>query len=187
MTDPEPSGPPPRIRTETPADVAAIARVVEAAFSRAEHSAPPVRPGGPPGEVDLVEWLRADPGWLPDLSLVAVAGDEVVGHVLCTRAFVEDRPALGLGPLSVHPEQQRRGVGAALLRAALARATERGETLVALLGDPAYYGRFGFVAADTLGVTAPDPAYGGYFQALPLGSGEHPRGRFRYAAPFDRL
>ena len=95
---------------------------------------------------------------------------------------------LGAGADGLDPvPEEGRGVGAALVRAVLTRATERGETLVALLGDPAYYRRFGFVAADTIGVMAPDPAYGAYFQALPLGTGDHPRGRFRYAAPFERL
>ncbi|MFS3130822.1 GNAT family N-acetyltransferase [Nocardioides sp. Bht2] len=186
MSSSEPT-PTVEIRSEQPVDVAAIAAVTGAAFAGAEHSAPPVRPGGPPGEVDLVEWLRADEGWIPELSLVAVLHDQVVGHVLCTRGLVDDAPALGLGPVSVRPDLQGRGIGDALIREVLARAAERGESLVALVGEPAYYGRFGFVPARTLGVEAPDPSYGEFFQALRLGPGPHPQGTFRYAAPFDRL
>jgi putative acetyltransferase len=174
------------IRTEERGDAEEIGVLLAAAFSLAEHAAPPVRPGGPPGEVDLLEWLRADDGWMPDLSLVAVADGRIVGQVVCTRAWVEGAPALALGPLSVHPESQGRGVGAALVHAVLARAAEAGETLVALVGDPAYYERFGFVAATELGVVAPDAGYGDYFQARALAD-PHPRGRFEFAAPFARL
>ena len=78
------------------------------------------------------------------------------------------------------------GVGSALMRAVLAAAGEGGETLVCLVGDPAYYGRFGFTAASGLGVASPEPAWGAYFQALALAPGA-PRGTFAYAAPFGRL
>ena len=176
-----------RIRTEAPEDVEEIASVVGEAFSGAPHSAPPVRPGGPPGEVDLLAWLREDEGWLPHLSLVAELDGALVGHVVCTRALVDDAPALGLGPLSVRPEVQGKGVGTALVRAVLTRSEEAGETLVALVGEPAYYRRFGFVPATELGVVPPDAEYGEYFQARALGPGRPPQGRFQYAAPFARL
>jgi putative acetyltransferase len=55
-----------------------------------------------------------------------------------------------------------------------------------VLGEPAYYRRFGFVAATELAVVSPDPAWGTYFQARRLTDGA-PRGQFRYAAPFDQL
>lgn len=187
MTPPPPASPSFDIRTELAGDIDEIASVVGAAFSLAEHSAPPTRIGGPPGEVDLLAWLRDDDGWLPDLSLVATSGDQIVGHVVATRAYVDGAPALGLGPLSVRPDHQRAGVGGRLVRELLDRAERAGDTLVALLGDPAYYGRFGFVPAQERGVESPDPAWGDYFQARALGTGEHPAGRFVYAAPFSRL
>lgn len=176
-----------RIRPETSADAVAVGEVVGAAFAGAAHSAPPVHEGGPPGEVTLVEWLREDEGWLPHLALVAVVDERVVGHVVCTRGSVAGVPALGLGPLSVLPDRQRGGIGGALVREVLARAEEHGEPLVALLGDPAYYARFGFVASTQCGIEPPEAAYGDYFQVRTLGSGPHPRGRFAYAAPFSRL
>jgi putative acetyltransferase len=72
------------------------------------------------------------------------------------------------------------------VHAVLAVAEAADESLVALLGDPAYYRRFGFRPAEELGIAAPDPAWGVHFQARWLGD---PRtgGTFRYAAPFDRL
>ncbi len=179
----------PAIRAERPGDEPAIRAVVAAAFAEVEHRAPSLEadPGSSPapGEATLVTWLRADPGWIPGLSLVAERAGEIVGHVVCTRGHVGDRPALGLGSLSVLPAYQRHGVGTALMHAVLDAARDGGESLVALLGDPAYYSRFGFRPAAELGVDSPDPAWGDYFQALALA--DHPRGVFRYAAPFDGL
>lgn len=176
------------IRRERPEDVADIRAVTAAAFSGVEHSAPPIEPDGAPGEATLVGWLREDPGWIPELSLVAEADGEVVGHAVATRGTLAGRPALGLGPVSVSPARQRDGVGSALMHAILGAADAMGEPLVVLLGSPAYYGRFGFVPASTLGIDSPDPAWGDYFQARPLAAYDQSvRGAFAYAAPFDRL
>ena len=138
-------------------------------------------------EARLVDELREDPGFLPHLSLVAVDGD-VVGHVLATRGWLEPfgTPVLGLGPLGVRPDRQGRGVGTVLVHALLAVAEAAGERLVALLGWPDYYRRFGFVAAAELGITAPEPAWGAHFQARHL-TGPPVTGMFRYAEPFERL
>lgn len=98
------------------------------------------------------------------------------------------RPALGLGPLSVHPAHQRRGIGSALVHALLGAACTLGEPVVVLLGDPAYYSRFGCAPARTLGIEAPDPEWGDYFQARALSSwDEGLGGQYSYAAPFARL
>lgn len=176
------------IRRERPEDVADIRAVTAAAFSGVEHSAPPVEPDGVPGEATLVGWLRADPGWIPELSLVAEVDGEVVGHVVATRGALAGRPALGLGPVSVSPARQRDGVGSALMHTILGAADAMGEPVVVLLGSPAYYGRFGFIPASSLGIDAPDPAWGDYFQARPLAAYDQSvSGTFAYAAPFDRL
>ncbi len=167
------------VRREADGDGEQVRAVHRAAFAGAEGAAEPV-------EVGLVDALRADPGWLPHLSLVAVVGGEVVGHVVASRATVDGAPALGVGPLGVLPAHQGRGVGAALVYALLGAAQARDETLVGLLGAPGYYRRFGFVAAADLGVRAPDPAWGSFFQALALAR-PAPAGAFRYAAPFAEL
>ncbi len=175
------------IRRELPADIDAIRAVTAAAFRTAPHSAPPVEPNGDPGEATLVSWLRDDDSWVPQLSLVAVEDDVVAGHVVATRAYVDAEPALGVGPLSVLPNHQRSGIGTALMHAVLGAADALDEPLVGLLGDPAYYRRFGFVPARPLGVSAPDPAWGDAFQVRRLTSYAGATGTFRFAAPFDRL
>jgi putative acetyltransferase len=175
------------IRRELPEDVETIRAVTAAAFRGLAYSAPPVEQGGDPGEATLVAWLRDDPGWLPELSLVAVEDGVVVGHVVATRAHVDAHRALGLGPLSVHPRRQGAGVGSALMHAVLGAADALDEPLVGLLGNPAYYGRFGFTPARSIAVVAPDSSWGDSFQVRTLTRYEGHTGLFRYAEPFTRL
>ncbi len=170
------------IRREVAADVEAIDRVHRAAFAAGAGGAEPI-------EVGLVHALRVDAGWVPALSLVAEdAGGQVVGHVVCTEGSLEGTPVVGLGPIGVLPEVQRAGVGRALMHAVLAAADALGYPLAVLLGHLDYYPQFGFRPAATLGVLAPDPAWGDHFQARPLATWTPElRGRFRYAAPFEAL
>ena len=157
------------IRPEAPDDAASIDAVIEAAFGQRD-------------EADLVRALREDAGWLPDLSLVAMEEQLVVGHIALTRATVDGASILALAPLSVRPDRQRLGIGSDLVREALRRAGDAAESVVVVLGDPAYYGRFGFRPARDLGITGP---FGDIdeFQALAL-SVPSPTGRITYAAPF---
>lgn len=144
--------------------------------------------GQPPPETALLKALRRDSGWIEKLSLVAVRDERIVGHVVCTRGWVGELAALGLGPISVLPTYQRRGTGHALMHAIIAAAEAAGEPLIALLGDPHFYRRFGFVEASRLGVDAPDPGWGSHFQVRTLTDGRTPvTGAFRYAAPFADL
>jgi putative acetyltransferase len=163
------------VRRERPADHAAVHALHTAAFRPSEV------------EARLTDELRKDAGFLPHLSLVAV-DDDVVGHVIATRGWLEPfgTPVLGLGPLGVHPDRQRTGVGTVLVHALLAVAEAADERLVALLGSADYYRRFGFVPAPDLGITGPDPAWCVHFQARHL-NGPPVRGAFRYADPFTRL
>jgi putative acetyltransferase len=171
------------IRREGLADVAAVSAVHAGAFPVPSGAQAPV-------EVGLLAELRADAAWLPRLSLVAVVDGEVIGHAVCTRAVLEPAgtPVLGLGPLAVLPVHQGQGAGSALMHALLAAAEACDEPLVGLLGEPAFYRRFGFVPARDLAVEAPDPAWGEYFQVRALATYSTAlRGRFRYARPFDHL
>lgn len=168
------------IRREGPGDEAAIHAVVSAAFARS---------GTTPAEATLVDELRASPAWLPGLSLVALDRDgAVVGHVVATRGHVGTAPVLGLGPLGVHPDHQRRGVGTALMHAVLGAADARNEPLVALLGDPAYYRRFGFRLSLDHHITPPTAEWRPHFQVRLLAAYDPLlRGTFTYAEPFDRV
>lgn len=121
------------IRPEEPGDEAAIARIVEAAF-------------GNPGEAQLVETLRADGDVV--LSLVAERDGDIRGHILFSRLFVEKdgsrTPAVALAPLAVDPDHQGEGIGTALIDEAHLRLQQKGEILSVVLGDPDYYGKFGY-------------------------------------------
>jgi putative acetyltransferase len=166
------------LRREVPVDQSTVRAVHSAAFGGSADAA----------EAQLVDELRADEDVIPALSIVAVLDGDVVGHVICSRASIDDRPSIGLGPLGVIPAYQRRGVGQALMHAVLAAADALDAPAVALLGDPAYYSRFGFVAGATLGVLPPVPEWDGYFQVRPLNAWDDSlRGIFRYAPAFDRL
>ncbi len=153
-----------RIRNEAPDDRAEVLAVIGAAF------------GTEPEVVALWDELREIAG---TQSLVAVdgAGDEVVGHVGLTPAWVDapDRTVevLVLSPLSVRPDRQGVGIGAALVSAAHARADELGSPALFLEGDPAYYSRHGFRPARGLGFTAPSVRIpGAAFQVMLLGAYE---------------
>jgi putative acetyltransferase len=171
------------IRRETPADVGAIRGIVGAAFRRQEQ------PNKLPAEVTLVDELRAGNDWLPALSLVAADSNEnVVGYVLCTRGYVDSAPVLALGPLAVHPEHQRRGVGSALMHAILGAAEALDEPLAGVLGDPQYYSRFGFRPSEEYAIKPPLPRWQPDFQVRVLGAYSHlVHGTFKYPEPFDRL
>lgn len=137
------------IRPERPADAAAIGAVHVAAF------------GGRPNEAALVAEIRASPGFVPELSLVAEADGAVIGHAMLSRVEVRDggarHGALVLAPVAVAPSWQRRGVGGALVRRALADAQDHGHRVVVLLGAPGYYRRFGFEPSAGPGIRQPFP------------------------------
>ena len=156
------------LRSETPADHAAIRALVDAAFGGTMESL-------------LIDLIRASDRFVPDLSLVALADGNPVGHVLFSYVTItgeDDHQVLSLAPLAVHPDHQGVGVGSALVEEGLARIAERGESLVVVEGHPGYYPRFGFEIASRHGIekaapqvpdaafmvrwlTAPDPRYRG--------------------------
>ncbi len=163
-----------RIIDERPADAATLGALIDAAFAQAEHR------GGNEGAI--VAALRAA-GALT-LSLVALGEDGVpVGHVAFSPVSIGGMAGdwYGLAPLSVLPERQREGMGAALVEAGLARLRAMGAAGCVLLGDPDYYRRFGFrsVPGLTYG-DAPAP----YVQAVGFG-GVLPVGDIAYHAAFN--
>jgi putative acetyltransferase len=137
------------IREEAASDVRAIADLTAAAFEPLAISSHT--------EQHIVAALRAA-GALT-VSLVAEIDGRVVGHVACSPVDVSDGSSdwYGLGPVSVLPALQRRGIGSALIRAALTRLRGLGARGCCLVGHPAYYGRFGFANVATLGVPGAPP------------------------------
>ena len=160
------------IRPEHPADADAVRAVHDAAF-------------GGTGEGRLVDALR-DAGKLV-VSLVAEVGGEAVGHVGFSPIMsAAEARGLGLAPLGVRPDAQRRGVGGRLVVEGLAAAARAGAAFVVVLGDPRYYARFGFGPAAPRGLL--DEFRGGdAFQVIELRPGGLPPGvgLVRYAAEFS--
>jgi putative acetyltransferase len=108
-------------------------------------------------EADLVDALRRGCDEL--LSLVALLGGEVVGHILFSPAIIESERSIvrgfGLAPMAVRPVHQRRGIGSALVQEGLDRMKRQGCPYVIVLGHPGYYPRFGFQVASSLGIRCP--------------------------------
>ncbi|MGI9602091.1 MAG: GNAT family N-acetyltransferase [Acidimicrobiales bacterium] len=167
------------VRREQPRDHEAARSVQVAAFEQGDDE---------PVEARLLDELRRCDGWLPSLSWVAEIDGQVIGHNVCTRGTVGETACVGLGPIGVLPARQASGAGSALMHAMIGAADAGGEPLIALLGDPGYYGRFGFVPSVDVGIDPPDASWGDYFQVLTLSSwSDSIRGIFRYAAPFEDL
>jgi len=149
------------IRVENSADYESIDRVVIAA-SREEETA------------QLVRDLRTHGDAL--LSLVAESASSVVGHIMMSRALIEDArgniPAAALAPLMVDPAYQNKGIGSLLTRHALQHCRLSGETIVLILGHPTYYPRFGFSADLAQSLKIPfKPRVPGAYMALELKPG----------------
>jgi len=168
------------IRPEREGDHQAVHDLTAAAFGRED-------------EARLVERLRQSDAFIPPLSLVAVAEERVVGHVLFSRIGIESPtgagavPALALAPLSVQPEFQNRGIGTRLVREGLKRSWQLGHTIVVVVGHPSYYPRFGFSPAGAGGLEAPFAVPDEAFMALALvpGALDGISGLVRYPPPFE--
>lgn len=145
------------IRKERPEDVAAIARVVEEAF----HS----HPYSNQTEHILVDRLRS--AGVLSVSLVAVLDGALVGHIAFSPVTIDGKPCrwFGLAPVSVQPAHQGEGIGSMLIRAGLAELERLGCDGCVLLGEPAYYGRFGFRVREGVNLPGVPPEY---FLALPF-------------------
>ena len=136
------------IRPERSQDERAVYEVVRAAFGRKE-------------EPELLDAIR--PGPPPRISLAAVRGEEIVGHIFFGPVSVEGPSpfsAISLAPLAVAPGEQNRGIGSMLTRAGLEACRAIGENVVFVLGHPGYYPRFGFAPAEPRGLECQWPGRG---------------------------
>ena len=168
------------IRPETPADIPAIYAVNRVAFD---------------GEAEprLVDAIRLSENFIPELSLVAEADGQVVGHILFSRISIQTEtgpiPALSLAPMAVLPEYQNRGLGSALVRHGLEQCRRLGNSIVIVLGHPGYYPRFGFSAALASALEGPYGDVGEAWMALELvpEALDGVRGRVVFPPAFDNV
>jgi putative acetyltransferase len=153
-----------QIRPERPSEFSEIYELVRTAFATAKVSEG--------DEQDFVDRLRAGPDYIPELALVAEDEGGIIGHIMLTRTSVVTadgaRQVLLLAPICVALERRDRGVGARLIGEALRRARELGHTAVVLVGDPAYYARFGFRPCASFGIANANGIPDQYVMALEL-------------------
>lgn len=160
------------LRPETPADIPAIEAVTLAAFTKADYTVT---------EHFIINALRQT-GQLT-ISLVAEEAGEIIGHVAISPVVISSGAEAwyGLGPISVLPARQGQGVGTQLMHHALAELQALGAVGCVVLGNPKYYGRFGFQAVPSLILPGVPPEY---FQAIAF-YGLVPTGTVAYHESFN--
>ncbi len=157
------------IRTAGPSDHQEIRALLLAAFSS-------------PAEANLVEQLRGDGDVVVELAAERDCG--IIGHILFSPMTAPFR-ALALAPIAVLPNQQRQGIGSCLIEAGHECARREGWDAIFVLGEPAYYSRFGYSVAAARPFTS--PYAGAYFMMLPLTEKLLPRGDVAHAKAFAAL
>ena len=148
------------IRTEQPSDYEKVHQIIIEAFKNAEHS--------DGTEQELVKKLRQSPSFIPGLSLVAIKDNEIVGHILFTKAYVNNAEVLALAPLSVLPEYQNQGIGLSLIKHGHEAASSLGFKFSIVLGHSQYYPKAGYVPASHYSICAPFPVADENFMAICL-------------------
>lgn len=165
------------IRKETSKDYETVYSVIKSAFANAEHA--------DGNEHDLVVALRKSEAFIPELSLVAEIDGNIAGHIMFTKAYVEDTAVLALAPLSVLPEYQKIGVGTALIKSGHEIAKNLGYGYSVVLGSEKYYSRFGYLPARTFGIKPPFDVPKENFMAFKISaSAPHIHGFIKYAEEF---
>ena len=163
-----------QIRLERPEDATTIRALTDAAFKG--------MPFSDQTESKVIDALRA--AGVLTLSLVATERSQILGHVAFSPVRINGEAGdwYGLGPVSVWPDRQRTGIGQAVIRDGLQRLRSLGAGGCVLLGNPAYYGRFGFESDPDLFYNVGAPP--GAFQRLTL-DGSRPSGEVTFHPAFD--
>lgn len=168
------------IRHETAKDYPGIAKVNDLAFGRKAES-------------KLIETLRNENAFIPELSIITEVDKNIVGHILFFPAKItnekETHNTLTLAPMSVLPEFHKQSIGKLLVIYGLQTARNLGHKSVVVLGHPSYYPKFGFEPASTWNITSPFPAPDEAFMAIELERGclEPVSGKVSFPSAFDEL
>lgn len=171
------------IRQSKEHDLHDVLKVVASAFAFADFS--------DHTEHNLVERLLASTTAIPELSLVAEVGTQIVGYILLTPVTITNvaalHPSLALAPLAVLPPFQGKGIGSALIHTAHRTARRHGYTSIVVLGHPDYYQRFGYQRADHFSITLPIDAPTSHCLVVELEQGALAgiQGRVRYPPEFQ--
>jgi putative acetyltransferase len=168
-----------KIRLETISDIQKIKEINDLAF-------------GGESESKLVEAIRQSENFIPELSLVAEDNNgDVVGHILMSVIHIKTSnaliPTLGLAPMAVHPDYQRKGIGSLLVKKVIESARDIGYKHIAVLGNVNFYPKFGFVPSKTKGIQSPFPVPDEVFMVMELveGSLSEIQGKVQYPQAFN--
>ena len=170
------------IRPETPADYRPAEALTREAFWNL------YKPGC--DEHHYLHQLRASPAFLPELTFVAESGGALAGHIAYSRSKIVrpdggEFPTVTFGPVCAAPEQRGRGIGSALICHSLWAAKTQGHRAAIILGDPRYYGRFGFHSCERFGLTLADGRFLPGLMALELEPGALSGVSGRFVEGFD--
>lgn len=148
------------IRQETKKDYEEVYNVVKTAFKTAEQS--------DGNEHDLVVALRKSNSFIPELSLVAVYENKIIGYILFTKVKIGDSTELALAPLAVLPEYQRKGVGTKLIKEGHRIAKQLNYDYSIVVGSSKYYPKLGYIPASKYNIKAPFEVPNENFMAIKL-------------------
>ena len=166
------------IRKENKNDYNEVYNVIKKAFEAAEHS--------DGNEQDLVVRLRNSKAFIPELSLVAVEENKIVGYILFTKIKIKDNIELALAPLAVLPEYQRKGIGKKLIETGHNIAKNLGYHYSIVLGSENYYSKMGYIPAIQYGIKAPFQVPDENFMAIKLNDTNiEIKGTVEYAKEFE--
>lgn len=140
------------IRQETFNDYKEVYEIITEAFATAAFATAEHADGN---EQDLVAALRKGNAFIPELSLVAEADNKLAGHILFTKAKVNNDIVLVLAPLSIKPQYQKQGIGTTLITEGHKIAKELGYQYSLVLGSATYYPRVGYIPAEQIGIEVP--------------------------------
>ena len=165
------------IRQENKNDYEEVYNLVKKAFETAEHS--------DGNEQDLVVDLRKSNNFIPELSLVAIQDNKIVGYILFTKIKIGESEEIALAPLGILPEYQRKGIGRALIKEGHRIAKKLGYHYSIVLGSEKYYPKFGYIPGINYGIMPPFQVENENFMAIKLKEADKEiKGVVKYAKEF---